>query len=378
MADSPALPKLLPHQEALIETLTKVGVREKMMTAYRPSPLVAQMSADLAWPRGGLLKGEARRERFRALPTPAQAAPEPRLIYSRYRLPRGGERLTQVFCRDAEHAKALMAQRGMGEEIDGRLLTGRKPILPSEHLWAGSPAKALHALTWLLMIAQNIEARQGDVRDAFYDDGLLHELAHIVEDAGSGYYHAVDHQPDRWSSLRIDLFKRLAAFERVIPGAHPTHGLDAAGAKLWLEAQDAQVAMLDGRDEVPSLVRGASKAFALQQAVMSSEIDGLEGTMLRGAKTFDDLKIVLDEFAYIKHKPELVNDVLLTPETAPKTPDKRGFDMHSVAQGRSAKAARIDKIMADMKARKRKPVVGIDPAKPGSDRTGFAIMEAAT
>ncbi len=24
--------------------------------------------------------------------------------------------------------------------------------------------------------------------------------------------------------------------------------------------------------------------------------------MLRGAKTFDDLKIVLDEFAYIKHK----------------------------------------------------------------------------
>ena len=382
-------------------------------------------NTELAWPRGGPIHAA-----FEALPSLDPIAAKARFEAATYRTSRGRQQLTQVYSRDYVHFTALLKERGLGETAYGSSYV-RRPLTPSEHMWKGNYAQALHAAIWLAMIAQGVDA--GLNRHELYDDGAIHELSHIVEDdeldrnVGRRLRHG--RSPKDWSLSLLDVFEKVIAFERRVPGAHPMDGLGEEDREEWVRVQALQIEAVRQRirardfpvrlSDYAGLMMGTStgiefpykKPFTQQtlrkpKELLKTDFDVLErkmafaalyGSSMSGMATmqqaFNAGAVILGDMASI-------GGVL--PDRQP-TPDKRTFEMSRLSQGETAKSARIAKFMkakAD-KAEPEKPkpvvvldevqnskgdfvlpkgkiIIGIDPAKPGSEGMAVATLDDQT
>lgn len=379
-------------------------------------------NTELAWPRGGA---------FEALPSLDPIAAKARFEPATYHTSRGRQQLTQVYSRDYAHFTALLKERGLGETAYGSSRYVRRPLTPSEHMWKGNYAQALHATIWLAMITQGANADLN--RHELYDDGAIHELSHIVEDdeldrnVSRQLRHA--RSPKGWSLSLLDVFEKVIAFERRVPGAHPMDGLGEEDREEWVRVQGLQIEAvrqrIRARDfpvslrDYAGLMMGTStgiefpykKPFTQQTlrkpkellktdfAVLERKLAwaALYGASMSGMaamqQAFNAGAVIFDDMASIGG---------ILPDRQP-TPDKRTFEMSRLSQGETAKSARIAKFMkakadkaetgkakpvivldeaqnykGDFVLPKGKVIVGIDPAKPGSEGMAVATLDDQT
>jgi hypothetical protein len=140
------------------------------------------------------------------------------MFITQYVLPSGRPATTQCYARDEAHLVEIMDRRRM-DEVSAGAFAHPPPTMASQHLASGKIGAASHALTWIAMIA----TRSGVARawDLLNDEGLVHEVAHLVESAELSPCSCW-----RCTDRRMDLARKLEAFERSIPGVHPCWGGD--------------------------------------------------------------------------------------------------------------------------------------------------------
>lgn len=134
------------------------------------------------------------------------------MYMTRYPLPRGSDAVTSCYATDIHHLKETIALRGMREEhVAGQ--TPNVPRMASELLHARRFGDANHALVWTSMVATR--AGIATAWELLNDYGLLHQMAHVVESAPSCSCP---------SCQGTGLIDQLEAFERRVPGLHPSWG----------------------------------------------------------------------------------------------------------------------------------------------------------
>lgn len=125
-----------------------------------------------------------------------------------------------VYARDDEHARALCAARGLGEQVTSGPFLPRpgadyfhfiplSALLPDPTI---GPARKLHAFCWLAFLACRCGAGSADL--FFGDAGLLHEWAHLEEGVLPGYRAG---EPEG-VKLRAYILERVREVESRVPG----------------------------------------------------------------------------------------------------------------------------------------------------------------
>lgn len=144
---------------------------------------------------------------------------------------------TTCYAADLAHLAETMAQRRMGEELFrelGDFDPDNQHRLASDWMRANDPIRANHALVWISMIA--CRAGFSDAWSLMNDRGLMHEVAHYLEQSDGGrrevrvpvsvftgrtFAYMAGDELTQFPLLHEQLARRLEAFERVVPGVHP-------------------------------------------------------------------------------------------------------------------------------------------------------------
>lgn len=134
------------------------------------------------------------------------------LYATRYTLPGGREAMTQCYARDPEHLAETVLARRMSERVQPIERAIPAPVMTSEHLRMGHLHEAIHAATWLSMVA--VRAGTVDPWELLCDTGPIHELTHLLV---AGELFAGPRRNDRLAS-------ELEQLERATPGVHPSWG----------------------------------------------------------------------------------------------------------------------------------------------------------
>lgn len=169
------------------------------------------------------------------------------LYLTRYPLPSGLAATTSCYARDHEHLAETLTVRGMGETAtydDWRTGLFEPPKLASELIRDGQVAAANHALIWISMIA--VRADPATAWEVLNDEGLVHQLAHALHSAERG-----DPFRDHLGMGRLG--DKLDAFERRIPGVHPSWGGEQVG--------EVGMAAPASHDDQLAAIQMAAKAF---------------------------------------------------------------------------------------------------------------------
>ncbi|AVH85105.1 hypothetical protein RsoM2USA_177 [Ralstonia phage RsoM2USA] len=133
-------------------------------------------------------------------------APKKKTYYSSYQVD-GKTYSTFIVANSKKRAEDLAEIRGIGEIIDGSLLSNKRPIkdLPSTKFKSGDYLSCLHGLIFFSWIA--VSARAIHVDDAMADTGVVHEMMHFVQFKGEDGILGED-----------EMLKRIQSFERKVPG----------------------------------------------------------------------------------------------------------------------------------------------------------------
>lgn len=133
-------------------------------------------------------------------------APKKKTYYSSYKVD-GKIYSTFIVAPNKKRAEALAEIRGIGETIDGSVLSNNTPKkdLPSTRFKNGDYLSCLHGLIFFSWIA--ISARAIHVDDAMADTGIVHEMMHFLQFEGEDGILASD-----------EMLKRIISFERKVPG----------------------------------------------------------------------------------------------------------------------------------------------------------------
>lgn len=247
---------------------------------------------------------------------------------TRYSLPNGATRTTQCYARNEKDLARVIKKRGMGETRSTDPYAAFRldePQMASELLMKGQIAAANHALVWTSMIA--VRAGLTDAWGLLNDDGVLHEMAHLLHSREVSPWSDVFGEP-----AHVRLARRVEAFERLVPGVHPCWG-----------GEDRQIA------PPPTIYDGYSKLFRPYQRQMLEQMRAparnaapdmarqdfvIHGDMKSERLTLAELRQITR-----KHTP-------VEPEyTAPKH-GARDFDKRQVSQGQAAKAEMVRRALA--------------------------------
>jgi hypothetical protein len=224
-----------------------------------------------------------------------------------YRLPKGGRAQTTCYAMSAEHLAETLKLRNLGEVPTGRSFPA--PVMASQHLRRRDFAEANHALVWASMIAT--KAGIVDAWDLLNDNGLLHEMAHVAENGSLPARFAYDVYfgctCDMCRGIRPDdrdhpFILQVEAFERRVPGLHPSWGREVEVRPAMPRADTSLTVAVDGAS-IASI-----DAFSMPPTV------------------------------FVEPKP-IAN------------PRRRGFDRQQIRQGSAARAAMIEAQVAKLRAR---------------------------
>ncbi|UTU07960.1 hypothetical protein CcrC1_gp274 [Caulobacter phage C1] len=259
------------------------------------------------------------------------------MFVTRYRVPSGRTKITQCFADSPEHLQEVIKARGMDEVVDDSGVKVAKPKLPSQWLDQKQYAKAMHALNWVAMVG--VQAGVVSAWDLLNDEGVLHEMAHLIEYVGDqpkwpyGYglgrgksIFGLDGSYDPYLETHLAKVKRLCKdLEAKVPGVVDHE-----------EPQDPKPAPFEG------LLFSDYKA--LEQRAIAMMMEQIKTKPLQ----VDELRVVYDE--YFDSKPRAERRKPIDAKVKAPSEKSRDFDRQRREQSQAAKDRKAD-LVAKLKAK---------------------------